>query len=80
MAHFVNYLPDGVQLSIDTFARVRTEFQSLVLLDDDTRFAIIQKLDDLVITSNSNADGLPSTLNQAQLVFKVVNYCQSMIN
>ena len=69
MAHFVNYLPDGVQLSIDTFARVRTEFQSLVLLDDDTRFAIIQKLDaNLTITPNTNAEGLPSALNQAQLV------------
>ena len=69
MAHFVNYLPDGVQLSIDTFARVRTEFQSLVLLDNDTRFAIIQKLDtNLTITPNTNAEGLPSALNQAQLV------------
>ena len=69
MTHFVNYLPDGIQLSIDTFARVRTEFQSLVLLNDSTRNDVLQKLDaNLTITPNTNAEGLPSALNQAQLV------------
>ena len=70
MTHFVNYLPDGIQLSIDTFARVRTEFQSLVLLNDSTRNDVLQKLGAnlLTITPNTNAEGLPSALNQAQLV------------
>ena len=66
--HFVNYLPNGMWLSIDTFDSTRKELQSLVYLDDDTKSDVIGKLFTLTKTQNTNVNGLVAALNQAQSV------------
>ena len=68
MLHFVNYLPNGMWLSIDTFDSTRKELQSLVYLDDDTKSDVIGKLFTLTKTQNTNVNGLVAALNQAQSV------------
>ena len=67
--HFVNYLPNGMWLSIDTFDSTRKELQSLVYLDDDTKSDVFLNVDsNLTKTTNNNVNGLVAALNQAQSV------------
>jgi len=73
--HFVNYLPNGMWLSIDTFDSTRKELQSLVYLDDDTKSDVLENLfTNLTKTQNTNVNGLVAALNQAQSVSLLTLY------